>query len=73
MAVKARNKKRLKMQEMVKDSIRIKCSHCLFSDSCKNKLKEVKLKSEEMGINTYCSFAKKKASFKKNKRYSNYK
>lgn len=60
MAVKKKNKKKKDMEALIKKSIRIKCSHCAFEDNCRNRLKELKLKSEEMGINTYCSFAKKR-------------
>lgn len=53
MAVKAKNKKKLHMEELVKNSTKIKCCYCDLSGSCS--LQASKEKSENMGIITHCT------------------
>lgn len=70
MAVKARNQKKLKMEELMKNSTKIKCCYCVLSGECK--LQAQKEKSENMGIITHCTLTpnvkKKKSNIKKKKR-----
>lgn len=53
MAVKAKNKKKLKMKELMDNSVRIKCKYCDIYETCKVKIN--KEKSENMGIITHCT------------------
>lgn len=67
MAVKAKNRKKLKMAELIKNSTKIKCCYCDLSGSCS--LQSSKEKSESMGIITHCTLTpntkKKKKPAKK--------
>lgn len=58
MAVKAKNRKKLKMQELIKKSVRIKCRYCDLYGNCKTQ--KSKEKSEDMGITTYCTLTPNK-------------
>jgi hypothetical protein len=67
MAVKAKNKKKLQMAELIKNSTKIKCCYCDLSGKCS--LQASKEKSENMGIITHCTLTpntkKKKKTVKK--------
>lgn len=65
MAVKRKNLKKEKMQKLISESKKIKCCYCDARETCKTRA--YKEKSEEMGINTYCSITPNK-KVKKNKR-----
>lgn len=74
MAVKARNRKRKKMQDLMKNSKCIKCCYCDSKDTCP--VRKQKEKSENMGIMTHCTltpniFTKKKKKKKKIKKGAN--
>lgn len=66
MAVKARNRKRLKMQELIKNSKKIKCCYCDICDTCS--VRSQKEKSENMGIITHCTLTPNILVKKKNKK-----
>ena len=69
MAVKAKNKKKQKMAELIKNSTKIKCCYCDLSGKCS--LQASKEKSEAMGIITHCTLTpntKKKKKPVKRKR-----
>ena len=53
MAVKARNKKKLKMKKLVENAVKIKCCYCDIYNTCTAKVN--KEKSEKLGITTYCT------------------
>lgn len=53
MAVKAKNRKKNKIKELISNSIRIKCCYCDLKGQCKTQ--ESKEKSENMGFTTYCT------------------
>lgn len=67
MAVKARNRKRARMQKLIADSTKIKCCYCDIKDECT--VRASKEKSESLNIVTHCTLtpnvSKKKR--KKNK------
>ncbi len=73
MAVKAKNQKKLKMAELIKNSTKIKCCYCDLSGECS--LQASKEKSENMGIITHCTLTpntkKKKKTAKKRTTKSN--
>lgn len=53
MAVKAKNQKRNRADELIKNSVKIKCCYCDLSGKCT--LQPSKEKSENMGIITHCT------------------
>ena len=53
MAVKAKKRKKLRMQELIKNSKKIKCCYCDICDTCT--VRAQKEKSENMGIITHCT------------------
>lgn len=53
MAVKAKNRKKAKMTELVNKSIKIKCCYCDLNGKCRSQTS--KEKSESLGIITYCT------------------
>lgn len=53
MAVKAKNRKKLRMQELIKNSKKIKCCYCEICDTCN--VRAQKEKSENMEIITHCT------------------
>lgn len=53
MAVKAKKRKKNKIQELISKSIRIKCCYCDLKGNCKTQAS--KEKSENMGFTTYCT------------------
>ena len=65
MAVKRKNEKKAKMQNLIKESKKIKCCYCDARENCRSRV--YKEKSEEMGINTYCSITPNKKVRKNNK------
>lgn len=58
MAVKARNRKKQNILNMIDNSKKIACRHCDLFRNCKTQ--EYKEKSEEIGITTYCSLTPNK-------------
>lgn len=68
MSVKRKLQKKKKMQDLINNSVRIKCCYCNIKDSCSHRYS--KEKSEQMGIKTFCSITpnKTKSSIKKKKR-----
>lgn len=69
MAVKAKNRKKNKMKELISKSVKIKCEYCELYGNCKTQLN--KEKSEQMGIITYCTLTpnKLKKKTKKKKKF----
>ena len=53
MAVKARSRKKQNILNLINDSKKIACRHCVLCGNCNTQ--KQKEKSEEMGIITYCS------------------
>ena len=53
MAVKAKNRKKAKMAELVKKSTKIKCCYCDLNGKCKSQ--SSKEKSESLNIITHCT------------------
>ena len=66
MAVKTKNKKKLKMQELIANSTKIKCCYCDLQETCS--LRANKEKSENMGIITHCTLTPNVSKKKKNKK-----
>lgn len=58
MAVKARNRKKQSILNLVNSSKKIACRHCVLCGNCSTQ--KHKEKSEEMGITTYCSLTPNK-------------
>lgn len=63
MAVKARNRKKQNMLNLLNNSKKIACRHCVLCGNCS--AQESKEKSEEMGITTHCSLTPNKEMGKK--------
>lgn len=53
MAVKAKKRKKFRMEELIRNSKKIKCCYCDICDTCS--VRPQKEKSEEMGIITHCT------------------
>lgn len=53
MAVKARNRKKNRREEVFSNAIRIKCCYCDLKGDCERQA--YKEKSEALGITTYCT------------------
>ena len=53
MAVKAKNRKKEKMQILIDNSTKIKCCYCDLNGKCKTQAS--KEKSESLGIITHCT------------------
>ena len=53
MAVKAKNRKKSKMEELINNSTKIKCCYCDLNGKCN--LQPSKEKSEALGIITHCT------------------
>jgi hypothetical protein len=65
MAVKARSRKQQNILNLINDSKKIACRHCVLYGNCNTQ--KQKEKSEEMGITTYCSLTPNKEMSKKGK------
>lgn len=63
MAVKARNRKKQNMMNLINNSKKIACRHCVLCGNCSSQ--EYKEKSELMGITTYCALTPNKEKSKK--------
>lgn len=63
MAVKARNRKKQNMLNLISNSKKIACRHCVLCGNCSTQ--KQKERSEEMGIITYCSLTPNKEMGKK--------
>ncbi len=63
MAVKARSRKKQNILNLINDSKKIACRHCVLCGNCNTQ--KQKEKSEEMGIITYCSLTPNKEMSKK--------
>lgn len=66
MAVKARNRKRKKIEDMYNNAVKIECRYCDLSGNCK--FQRGKEDSEKMDMMTYCTLTPNKPKKKKNKR-----
>jgi hypothetical protein len=52
-AVKRRKQKKKEAEELWKKAVKIKCCYCDLYNTCDRK--HTKMKSEKMGITTYCT------------------
>jgi hypothetical protein len=64
MAVKRKNQKKKKLQELYDKAVKIKCCYCDIKGECTRR--SSKEQSERMGITTYCTLTPNRPkSFKK--------
>jgi CobQ-like glutamine amidotransferase family enzyme len=66
MAVKRKNEKKAKMQELISNSRKIKCCYCDLNGKCH--VQASKEKSESLGIITHCTLTPNVAVKKVNKK-----
>lgn len=66
--MKKKNRKRQQLDIMYKNSVKIKCQYCDIKDTCTHR--NLKEKSEQMGIKTFCNLTpnRPKSFIKKNKK-----
>lgn len=70
MAIKKKREKRNDRNTLLKRAMKIKCCYCLNKDTCIYKGR--KEKSENVGLNTYCTLTPNRLLKKKKKKKNKY-